>query len=383
MTRTQTGYIYKNKGSWYVSFYQDEVQPSGEVRRRQRAVRLAPICPDYRSKKSVEPLRDELFAKLKLNSPRYNIASTMTLTQFAHSHYLPRIETQLRPSVSSTHTYNWRKQVEPLCGHIRLRDFRTCDGQRVLDELAKRSLRSNILRRLKSLLSGIFSEAIRQGALDGTNPMREVRIPTNQAPAPIPTHAYSLEDIRRMLLVLGEPERTILATFAFTGMRKGEVAALRWEHWHDGALWIEQSAWRGHFTEPKSPKSKAPVRIIAPLAEMLEAHRNGKTKGLVFSSSLGTPLSLDNLARRVIRPRLEKANIAWHGWHAFRRGLATRLKQDGVDDKSIQAVLRHASYSVTLNSYVLAVPASVEKAMERYEQQVCTMYAPDSKVRVV
>ena len=37
MTRTQTGYIYKNKGSWDVRFYQDEVQPSGEVRRRQRA----------------------------------------------------------------------------------------------------------------------------------------------------------------------------------------------------------------------------------------------------------------------------------------------------------------------------------------------------------
>lgn len=382
MTRTQTGYIYKNKGSWYVRFYQDEVQPSGEVRRRQRAVRLAPICPDYRSKKSVEPLRDELFAKLKLNSPRYNIASTMTLTQFAHSHYLPRIETQLRPSVSSTHTYNWRKQVEPLCGHIRLRDFRTCDGQRVLDELAKRSLRSNTLRRLKSLLSGIFSEAIRQGALDGTNSMREVRIPTNQAPAPIPTHAYSLEDIRRMLFVLGEPERTILATFAFTGMRKGEVAALRWEHWHDGALWIEQSAWRGHFTEPKSYKSKAPVLVIGPLAKILKWYRWGKSGGLVFSSRAGTPLNLDNLARRVIRPKLGKAGIAWRGWHGFRRGLATNLKQIGVDDKTIQAILRHADYGTTMNAYVLAVPASVKKAMERFEKQVCNQYAPAPEAQI-
>jgi hypothetical protein len=34
-------------------------------------------------------------------------------------------------------------------------------------------------------------------------------------------------------------------------------------------------------------------------------------------------MNLEALAVDVIRPALQKVNLAWHGWHAFRRGLAT------------------------------------------------------------
>ena len=47
--------------------------------------------------------------------------------------------------------------------------------------------------------------------------------------------------------------------------------------------------------------------------------------GFIFSNELGSPMNLEALAVDVIRPALEKANLAWRGWHAFRRGLATNL----------------------------------------------------------
>jgi site-specific recombinase XerD len=40
-------------------------------------------------------------------------------------------------------------------------------------------------------------------------------------------------------------------------------------------------------------------------------------------------------------------NGAWFGWHAFRRGLGTRLNEPGVDDKEIQSIVRHADVSTT------------------------------------
>ena len=43
--------------------------------------------------------------------------------------------------------------------------------------------------------------------------------------------------------------------------------------------------------------------------------------------------------------------MKWWGWHAFRRGLATNLHRLGVPDKTIQAILRHANISTTLNNY--------------------------------
>ncbi|HZC35780.1 MAG TPA: tyrosine-type recombinase/integrase [Chthoniobacterales bacterium] len=53
----------------------------------------------------------------------------------------------------------------------------------------------------------------------------------------------------------------------------------------------------------------------------------------------------------------------WHGWHAFRRGLATNLHQLGVDDKTIQAILRHSNVGLTMNVYVKSVSESQVNAM--------------------
>ena len=58
----------------------------------------------------------------------------------------------------------------------------------------------------------------------------------------------------------------------------------------------------------------------------------------------GTPLNLDNFAKRKIRPMLERLGLGWYGFHAFRRGLATKLNQLGVDPKDVQAILRQADF---------------------------------------
>jgi len=88
---------------------------------------------------------------------------------------------------------------------------------------------------------------------------------------------------------------------------------------------------------------------------------------LIFKSQTGTSLDLAQLARFVIRPALRQAGLAWHGWHAFRRGLATNLYRLGVPDKTIQAILRHANLSTTMNAYVKSVPADATAAMKAFE----------------
>ena len=54
----------------------------------------------------------------------------------------------------------------------------------------------------------------------------------------------------------------------------------------------------------------------------------------------------------------------WHGWHAFRRGIATNLHQLGVADKDIQAILRHSNIGITMNIYVKSVAESQVDAMD-------------------
>jgi integrase len=74
----------------------------------------------------------------------------------------------------------------------------------------------------------------------------------------------------------------------------------------------------------------------------------------------------------------------WCGWHGFRRGLATNLNRLGVQDKTIQAILRHATLSVTQNLYIKTVNADSVTAMQSLESSVesvlCAKRAPGGAI---
>lgn len=205
--------------------------------------------------------------------------------------------------------------------------------------------------------------------------MRDVVLPKARPGAE--TYAYSLEEIMQMLLVLPEPAATVVATAAFTGARRGEIRGMLWENYHGDQVRITQSIFRGHVDEPKTAKSKAPIPVIAPLAGFLQRHREAcgnAQAGLIFRSPTGASLDLAQLARKVVRPALKTAKLNWHGWHAFRRGLATNLYRLGVPDKTIQAILRHSNISTTMNVYVKSVAADATAALKAFEA-MCNQHA--------
>jgi integrase len=156
---------------------------------------------------------------------------------------------------------------------------------------------------------------------------------------------------------------------------------LRWQDYDGQQLTVNRSHWNGIENEPKTKRSRAPIPVVKQLADALEAHklRAGilAQPGLpIFQSGKGNPLNLDNLARRVIAPV-----SSWHGWHAFRRGLATNLHDLGIDDKTIQAILRHSNIGITQNIYIKSVSEAQVSAMDAISEKLetCTVLAP-SKV---
>jgi integrase len=112
-----------------------------------------------------------------------------------------------------------------------------------------------------------------------------------------------------------------------------------------------------------------------------------------------------SLVRRVIAPALSRCELCreletehkaewhpfkrdmsfpeWHGWHAFRRGLATNLHALGVDDKTIQAILRHSNVGLTMNVYVKSVSESQVSAMDALSEKLnlCNVSATSREKR--
>jgi integrase len=385
--REQKGTIYRKCGVWYLR-YSDFRVTDGQVQRKRLAKQLGSVGEMTKLK-----ARDEAkFFLATINTPTLQPETAVTLVQFVEKVYFKRIEQRLRPSTLRSYRVEWDAQLKPYCANLWTRDVRTRDAQAILDTMAATG-RFNVcsLQRIKSFLSGVFRLAIQQGYYDGSNPMRETSIPSVRRSDE--TYAYSLAEELTMIQAVTEPAATMLAVAAFTGARRGEIRGMAWENYRDGEMLIAQSVWNGITTEPKSKKSKAPIPIIGWLAGRLSAHRqrNGNPiSGPVFPNAAGKPMDPNNLLCRVILPALNVCGICskpeaehakanhkyerntvlpkWHGWHAFRRGLATNLHQMGVDDLTIQAILRHSNVSVTQRCYIKTASSETKAAMEKVER---------------
>jgi len=376
-TRHQTGYIFKKGRAWYLRFY-DTVLKEGKVVRLQRCKKITDISGAYTTKRSVRELAADLLKPM--NEGTQDPVATMSLADYIEQFYLPYVEDQKRASTLRGYRNLFRRYIKPR-GTIALRDFRTVDGERLMTEISrKEDLSRTSLGHIKSFLSGVFRYCRRQGVLNVPNPMRDVATP--KARTGNETYAYSLEEISRMIAVLPSKAATIVAVAGLTGIRKGELRGLLWENYDGQQLQITRSIWRSHVEEPKTPSSKSPVPVIQQLAAKLERYRieSGNPKhGLIFPNGLGNPINLDQLAFETIKPILKEVGIAWHGWHAFRRGLATNLHRLGVKDKDIQAILRHSNLSTTMNIYVKSVSVDAAAAMDTLNSHYATTMQPALK----
>jgi len=337
------------------------------------AKKLVPISSEHRTKRSVQPIAEEFLRPI--NEGLVTPQSSMSIGEFVRTEYLPFVEREKRPSTAKGYRDIWKNHLNPRCGSRQLRDFRTVDGERLMRSLANGKLSRTSLYHIKALLSGVFKHALRLGILTGSNPVRDVSIPAGLEGRE--TQAYSLEQVLMMLSLLPERAATVTAVAAFSGLRKGEIRGLLWEHYDRSEIRVTQSVWNSHVTQPKTRKSKAAVPVVPILSERLDRFRasvGNPQSGLIFVAGNGSPLNLDNLARREIKPVIEGVGIPWLGWHAFRRGLATNLYSLGVSDKVIQGILRHAQVSTTMNLYVKGVPKEAVAAMDLL-QRTCSNLA--------
>ena len=77
-----------------------------------------------------------------------------------------------------------------------------------------------------------------------------------------------------------------------------------------------------------------------------------------------TPLDAKNFVSRVFLPALEKAGVAGLHWHDLRHTFASRLVMAGVDLRTVQELMGHHSYEMTLR-YAHLAPAHTLEAVQR------------------
>jgi len=401
----QRGYIYRAGDWWYIK-YRDTVVDTdrssstfNQTVRKQLVKQLVPVAPeDQRLKRPPESVLAEAEKFLRpLNEGSLTPQSTQALGQFVENVYFPHAAQQKRASTLKTDRNRWNTHLKARLVNVRLREFRTVTGEKLIADIARQNdLSKATLKQLKSLLSAIFKHAKRQGFIDGVNPMQDVSIP--KARKSEPTYAYSLDELNRMFAVLDERSAAIVAVAGFSGLRRSEIQGLRWTNYDGTTLRVERSVWEGVVDDTKTQASNESVPVIRALARRLDKYReslrNRRPEAPIFAASNGQPLRLNNILRSCILPALNRCEYcheeeaghdeaqagheykrdaslpAWHGWHAFRRGLATNLHSLGVDDHTIKAILRHSSVTVTQRSYIKSLPKHSIDAMNTFDSSI-------------
>jgi integrase len=381
----QQGELKQINGSWMVRYY------DGNGKRHMK--KLGRVT-DYPTKDSIFPVYQSFMSDV--NKPTFRPEVGTLLRTFVIESYFPSVTT-LRGSTLRGYKAIWRNHLESHLGNLRIRDIRTYDCQKCMDAIVRNdaTLKQATLSRVKSFMHEIFAEAIRLGLREGdVNPASGVKIKCVKGKGE--TFAYTLDEIKNILAALLEPSKVLMAVAAYSGLRRGEIVGLKWEDYDGQSIWVRRNICFGEKGEmsvelPKTEASGAPVPVIAPLRDILNAWKakasvTGITDGCwIFQAGFTrkknhpvtlldaaklTPLSPANVLRDVILPALEKAKIEWLGYHAFRRGLATNLRALGVDDLTIMEILRHSDVAVTRASYIKRVSEKSVEGMDRLAAEI-------------
>jgi integrase len=174
----------------------------------------------------------------------------------------------------------------------------------------------------------------------------------------------------------------------WTGLRVSELIGLRWRNIHADSISIEQRFCRGDWSQPKTRGSAATIpverhvldRIHCLKSITVEIKAGGavrrypavKASGrddLVFQSVKdGKPMNDQNILKRHIQPAARKLGLSFVTWRCLRTSHATWLVQAGADAKAVQAQMRHARISTTMDIYAQVVPESRRRALGKLSQ---------------
>ena len=215
--------------------------------------------------------------------------------------------------------------------------------------------------------------AVEYGYLQ-TNPARGVKFPQKglkKKPAII-----AGERLAKLLKHLDEPHRTMVSLIAATGLRIGELLALRWSalDLDGGNLAVRESVFEGKFQPPKTQTAVRTIPLGPHAVAALKSHRERVSRrtstDLVFGNRNGDPLRESKLLTKMLQPAAETVGLGRVTWHQFRHIHSSLLNDLKVPVKITQEQLGHASVSTTLSIYTHVVDASHRKAVEEVEERL-------------
>ena len=258
----------------------------------------------------------------------------------------------LKPSTRARYEGLLRVNVLPRWGEIRLADV-THEGVAAwIADLTASGLSAATVRQVHRVLSLTFSLAVRDGRL-ARNLADHVPLPRAAKHEKV---FLTVDQVEQLADAAGE-YRLVILFLAYTGLRFGELSALRVRRldlMRRRAEIVEAVAevgGRAVFSTPKSHQVRS-VPIPRFLVDELAQHVAGQNPDdFVFTSPRGGLLRLQNFRHTVFDRAARTAGLERLTPHGLRHTAASLAITSGADVKVVEQMLGHASATMTLDLY--------------------------------
>ena len=294
---------------------------------------------------------------------------------------------QLKESTAQNYEDVATSYLKPIVGELLVQSFRTADVDAMSTRMRKAQLSQNTVRLARSVLRMALEYAITEEELISLNVVNGSARPN----VTISAEDHTTLDLKQAKLLLAKAPRNVFGALfriaLWTGMREGELVALRWESDIDftgkrikvsGTL--KRIKGKGLVrTEPKTQASKAPIPLPDQALKLFRWWQREQQKlrkdagdlwqesGYVFTLSNGGAID----GRRVLREWRkiqEDLGLPDMTVHELRHTTGTLLLSAGVPLEVVSAILRHASIRVTKDIYAKVEEPLARRGMDSFEQ---------------
>lgn len=297
--------------------------------------------------------------------------------------WLGDVRDTVRKSTHERYEYAIRPHIKPALGRIKLKDLTPAHARWFYRERLDSGLAPATVHKLHVVLHKALKAAVADGLIP-RNAAAGLKLPriTREEIDPL------TEEQAKLLIetVRGDRLEALYVLALNTGMRQGELLALKWDDvdLERGVLRVRRTLTHANkayvLGEPKTSKSRRTIRLTASAVTALRAHLSRQLEemerlsslyqpgGLIFATETGSIINPSNLRNRSFKPLLKKAGLPPIRFHDLRHTCATLLLSKDVNAKVVSEMLGHSSISVTLDIYSHLLPDMQEKAAEALEE---------------
>jgi len=348
---------------WIGRWREAVAEPDGATRLVRKSEVLGTI-EEFPSKREAE---HELWHRLQSrNFGTSGTAGPMTLRRYVAESWKPAVFPSVKYSTRLFYETNLNAHILPEFGDVPLRLIARDGVQKLLQAKARGGLSWTSVKHIRVVFSMVLSAA-EMDDLVRQNVVKKTRLPRRTYTGD--SRTVSVDDLRALLNALPEPSQSIASLLALTGLRIGEITALRWMDVDltQRTLRVRQTVYKGVIDTPKTKRSNRCVPLSPLAVEIFRRQRQGTGTELVFASRAGAPLCCNNLINRQLKPTAEKLKITGMNWHWFRHASASLLDAAGASLGTVQTLLGHSSSQVTREVYMHDVPTESRSAVERMQ----------------